>query len=227
LKAPPNLSPPPNHPQSLLFFQNTQSYSAFRSNIELAVNKGIIDSHGMKISLEDAIRHRIVDIANLKYIHPKTNEPIDLSRAANMGLVDVTLAETLPKGVCNPANGEKISVRRAIELGIINDRTGEVRNPFSNERLTWVDLTKSVYTSITMDGVYDPKKGYSVSVTSALNDGLIDARTEQYHNPITGDRFSLEDATNKGLIDQVSEIGKNFFSVPGTWFLVEKMFCCG
>jgi hypothetical protein len=63
-----------------------------------------------------------------------------------------------------------------------------------------------------MDGVYDPKKGYSVSVTSALNDGLIDARTEQYHNPITGDRFSLEDATNKGLIDQVSEILEAVFS---------------
>jgi hypothetical protein len=62
--------------------------------------------------------------------------------------------------------------------------------------------TKSVYKSLTMDGVYDPKKGYSVSVTSALNDGLIDTKTEQYHNPITGDRFSLEDATNKGLIDQ-------------------------
>jgi hypothetical protein len=182
--------------------QNTKQYSAFRSNIELAVNKGIIDSHGQKISLEDAIRYRLVDIADLKYIHPKTNEPIDLSKAANMGLVDVTLAETLPKGVCNPANGEKISVKRAIELGIINSRTGEVRNPFSNERLTWVDLTKPVYTSITMDGVYDPKKGYSVSVTSALNDGLINASSEQYHNPITGDRFSLEDATNKGLIDQ-------------------------
>jgi hypothetical protein len=138
----------------------------------------------------------------LKYIHPKTNEPIDLSRAANMGLVDVALAETLPKGVSNPANGEKISVKRAIELGIINPRTGEVRNPFSNERLSWVDLTKSVYKSLTMDGVYDPKKGYSVSVISALNDGLLDAKTEQYHNPITGDRFSLEDATNKGLIDQ-------------------------
>ncbi|KAI6225247.1 Plectin [Aphelenchoides fujianensis] len=182
--------------------QNTKIYSAFRSNIELAVNKGIIDTHGQKISLEDAIRNRIVDIADLKYVHPKTNEPLDLSRAANMGLVDVTLAETLPKGVCNPANGEKISVKRAIELGIINPRTGEVRNPFSNERLTWVDLTKSVYTSITMDGVYDPKKGYSVSVVSALNDGLIDVRSQQYHNPITDDRFSLEDATNKGLIDQ-------------------------
>ncbi|KAI6230952.1 hypothetical protein M3Y95_00330300 [Aphelenchoides besseyi] len=182
--------------------QNTKSYSAFRSNIELAVNKGIIDTHGQKISLEDAIKNRIVDIAELKYVHPKTNEPIDLSRAANMGLVDVTLAETLPKGVCNPANGEKISIQRAIELGIINPRSGEVRNPFSNERLTWVDLTKSVYTSITMDGVYDPKKGYSVSVVSALNDGLIDTRSQQYHNPITDDRFSLEDATNKGLIDQ-------------------------
>lgn len=119
-----------------------------------------------------------------------------------MGLVDVTLAETLPKGVCNPANGEKISVKRAIDLGIINPQTGEVRNPFSNERLTWVDLTRPVYTSITMDGVYDPKKGYCVPVTRALIDGLIGARTEQYHNPITGDNFSLEDATNKGLIDQ-------------------------
>lgn len=30
--------------------QNTKQYSAFRSNIELAVNKGVIDGHGQKVS---------------------------------------------------------------------------------------------------------------------------------------------------------------------------------
>lgn len=97
--------------------QNTRSYSVFRSNIQLAVNSGVVDSNGEKISLQDAISQRIVDIQTLKYNHPKMNEPLDLSRAANMGLIDMTLAETLPKGVSHPVNGEKISVQKAIELG--------------------------------------------------------------------------------------------------------------
>lgn len=77
--------------------QTTKSFSAFRSNIELAVNKGVVDSHGEKIGLEDAIRSRIIDIVNLKYIHPRSSEPLDLSAASNVGLLDVTLAETLPR----------------------------------------------------------------------------------------------------------------------------------
>lgn len=205
--------------------QATKSYSVFRSNIQLAVNKGVISANGEKISLEEAIRARIVDISNLKYVHPKTNEALDLARAANMGLIDVTLAETLPKGVTHPANGENISVRKAVDLGIVDVRTGEVRNPFTNERLTWLDLVKPVYTSLTMEGIYDPKKGYNVPITSAFNEGLIDTRSEMYNNPITGERLSLQDAAGKGLIDQATfnALSRPFLSDPrygvGSWGL--------
>ena len=58
--------------------------------------------------------------------------------------MDVTLAETLPSGVHNPATGEKISVQRAVDLGIVNGRTGEVRHPLTGEKLSWVDLTRKV-----------------------------------------------------------------------------------
>lgn len=117
------------------------------------------------------------------------------------GLLDVTLAETLPSGVSHPATGEKLSVKRAIDAGIIDPRSGEVKHPFTNQKLSWVDLTKQVYNSITQNGIYDPKKGYAVPVTSALIDGLIDTRSETYSNPITGERFSLEEAHRKGIID--------------------------
>uniref|UniRef100_A0A915ELG9 Large polyvalent protein-associated domain-containing protein n=1 Tax=Ditylenchus dipsaci TaxID=166011 RepID=A0A915ELG9_9BILA len=181
--------------------QTTKSYSAFRSNIELAVNKGVINSHGEKVSLEEAIRTHIIDIANLKYLHPRSGEPLDFSQAANQGLLDVTLAETLPNGVTHPATGEKISVKRAIDAGIINPRSGEVTHPFTNQRLSWVDLTKQIYNSITQNGIYDPKKGYAVPVTSALIDGLIDTHSQTYYNPITEERLTLEEAHHKGIID--------------------------
>jgi hypothetical protein len=124
--------------------QSTKEYSAFRSNIELAVNKGILDSRGEKLSLEEAIRQRLLDIRELKYIHPRTGEAIDLSSAANQGLVDVTLAETLPSGVHHPGTGEKISVKKAVDLGIVDPRSGQVRHPFTGEPLSWVDLTRKV-----------------------------------------------------------------------------------
>ncbi|PIO56447.1 hypothetical protein TELCIR_22154, partial [Teladorsagia circumcincta] len=77
--------------------QMTKTYSVFRSNIQNALNNGVLDAHMEKISLEDAIRAGIIDIRELSYRNPKSGESIPLTQAANMGLVDVTLAETLPK----------------------------------------------------------------------------------------------------------------------------------
>uniref|UniRef100_A0A914HUQ8 Uncharacterized protein n=1 Tax=Globodera rostochiensis TaxID=31243 RepID=A0A914HUQ8_GLORO len=181
--------------------QTTRQYSAFRSSIELAVNKGILNARGERLSLEEAIRQRLLDIRELKYIHPRSGEAIDLASAANQGLVDVTLAETLPSGVVHPGTGEKISVRHAVEAGIVDARTGEVQHPFTGERLSWVDLTRKVYSAITQNGVYDPRKGYAVSVASAFADGLIDTRAVVYLNPITQERLSLEEAHQRGIVD--------------------------
>ncbi|KHJ97614.1 hypothetical protein OESDEN_02412 [Oesophagostomum dentatum] len=181
--------------------QMTKTYSVFRSNIQNALNSGVLDAHMEKISLEDAIRAGIIDIRELSYRNPKSGESIPLTQAANMGLVDVTLAETLPKGVCNPANNERIPIKRAIELGIIDARTGEVRDPHTRKRLTWLDIIKSVYQAITSDGVFDPTKGQRVPVTNALNEGLIDTKTGKYHNPITSEDIELKDAVDRGLID--------------------------
>ncbi|KAK5979804.1 Calponin- (CH) domain-containing protein, partial [Trichostrongylus colubriformis] len=181
--------------------QMTKTYSVFRSNIQNALNHGVLDAHMEKISLEDAIRAGIIDIRELSYRNPKSGESIALTQAANMGLVDVTLAETLPKGVCNPVNNERIPIKRAIEMGIIDARTGEVRDPHTRKRLTWLDIIKSVYQAITSDGVFDPTKGQRVPVTHALNEGLIDPKTGRYHNPITEEDIELKDAVDRGLID--------------------------
>ncbi|WKX89696.1 hypothetical protein Q1695_008944 [Nippostrongylus brasiliensis] len=181
--------------------QMTKTYSVFRSNIQNALNSGVLDAHMEKISLEDAIRAGVIDIRELSYRNPKSGESIPLAQAANMGLVDVTLAETLPKGVCNPTNNERIPIKRAIELGIIDARTGEVRDPHTRKRLTWLDIIKSVYQAITSDGVFDPTKGQRVPVTHALNEGLVDTKTGKYHNPITSEDIDLKDAVDRGLID--------------------------
>ncbi|EYB85852.1 hypothetical protein Y032_0289g1496 [Ancylostoma ceylanicum] len=181
--------------------QMTKTYSVFRSNIQNALSSGVLDAHMEKISLEDAIRAGIIDIRELSYRNPKSGESIPLTQAANMGLVDVTLAETLPKGVCNPANNERIPIKRAIELGIVDARTGEVRDPHTRKRLTWLDIIKSVYQAITSDGVFDPTKGQRVPVTNALNEGLIDTKIGKYHNPITLEDIELKDAVDRGLID--------------------------
>lgn len=181
--------------------QTTKTYSVFRSNIQNAVARGVIDARGEKISLEDAIRSKLIDLQNLTYQNPKTGDALPLAQAANMGLIDVTLSETLSKGVCHPANGERISVQRAIEIGIINPKTGEVMNPFTKEKLAWLDLLKQIYTSLTMEGVYDPTKGYGVPVLTALTEGLVETATAQYSNIITGEKMSLQEASNKGLID--------------------------
>lgn len=183
--------------------QLTRTYAVFRSDISHAVKRGVVDpTNGDRVSLEDAIHAKLIDLNTLQYSSPLSSEKMSLSQAANMGLLDVTLAEVLPKGIVNPANGERISVRQGIDIHIINPVNGQVQNPFTRQPLTWMDLLKPVYSALTSEGVYDPRKGYSVPLTSALNEGLLDTRAETYNNPITGERLSLDEAGKKGLIDE-------------------------
>ena len=86
-------------------------------------------------------------------------------------------------------------------MNIVDPRSGKVHNPFTKEELTWFDVLREVYSSVTMEGVYDPTKGYGVPLIAALNDGLIDAHQSIYHNPITTERMPLHVAHEKGLID--------------------------
>lgn len=180
---------------------NTKTYSAFHSDIISAVNKGILDQHQERISIEDAIRAGYLDIRALAYKNPKSGESIPLVQAANMGLVDGTLQDTLSKGVINPSSAERIPLQKAIELGIVDPKSGKVRNPMTGKDITWLDILKPVYQAITSDGIFDPRKGHRVPLGTALNEGLIDARSRTYHNPITGDSFSLEEAVQHGVID--------------------------
>uniref|UniRef100_A0A8R1DW86 Uncharacterized protein n=1 Tax=Caenorhabditis japonica TaxID=281687 RepID=A0A8R1DW86_CAEJA len=193
--------------------QMTRTYQVFRSNIQNAVNNGVKDVNDEKLSLEDAIRAGIVDIQNLTYRHPKDGA-IDLTQAANRGLIDVTLSEVLPKGIIHPGTGERIDIKRGISLRIVDARTGEVRDPRNNERITWIDILKPVYQAIASEGVFDPTKGHHVPVTSALNDGLINASTGNYKNTITGEDVPLSDAVERGLIDRSTYevITKPFFT---------------
>src|SRR5262245_33457891 len=87
-------------------------------------------------------------------------------------------------------------------MGIIDPNQGTVSNPFKREPLDWLDILKPVYNSLLGEGVYDPKQGYTVSLSSAINEQLIDAGSESYQNPITGERLSLMDAAKQGLIDE-------------------------
>uniref|UniRef100_A0AC35UDU8 Calponin-homology (CH) domain-containing protein n=1 Tax=Rhabditophanes sp. KR3021 TaxID=114890 RepID=A0AC35UDU8_9BILA len=183
--------------------KTTKTYTAIRSNYVNAINKGVFDSNGDKISLQDAICAGIIDIQKLTYQTPKSGV-LSLSQAANSGLIDITLSEILSKGVNNPANGERISVLKAIEVGIIDKRNGTVKNPFTQQKLTWIDIVKDVFTSLTSEGIYDPTKGYGIPIASALVEGLIDTTSKKYVNTISGEKMSLDDAKNAGLIDSAS-----------------------
>lgn len=180
--------------------ETTRTYSVFRSNLSNAIEKGVVDQDGEKISLGDAIRAKLIDIVNLKYNSRKTGE-LTLEQAANMGYLDATLSDVLSEGVYNPANGYRISTKDAVSFGMIDLKTGEVCNPWSGKKLSWIDVLKPVYVSLTKEGVYDPAKGYRIPILSAIVEGLIDTTRELYCNRITGQKINLDEAVTNGLID--------------------------
>jgi hypothetical protein len=140
-------------------------------------------------------------------------------------------------GVMDPRSQEHVSLYRAIADGIISQSRGIYIDPitghtipipeamakglilveYTNKRVVEGDLIKrgilQVHTphedlAYSVRSVVDPNTGEKISLTDAVDRGIIDQATGMYVNPKTGLRISLAAAAEKGFleVDKVDKV---------------------
>jgi hypothetical protein len=121
------------------------------------------------LSLAEALQSSLYDQQHNCFVVPSTNERISLMTAIDIGLID---GDT--KNIADLEHGEVISVREALERGIIDAATGLV----SADGETFVPLNEALASGLIMDEVIETA-GVDDAGTAADND---DGRLAQRHS---------------------------------------------
>ena len=186
-----------------------------RLTLTEATQRGILDSSagtvtdidiGDKLALSELLSEPPLPIAEVVKRHlysPDTNtvrdpvskEDLSLGEALQRGVVDVT--STLE----DPSTRELVTVQEAITCGIFDVQTGRLVNRKTREETTLVSGIPSAELEKSPSQIMP-----LLSLHQAFKQGLYDPEFNSVTNPITGERLSLEDAIEKGVIDPRSKV---------------------
>jgi len=99
---------------------------------------------GRRMSLHEAVRSGLFDLASGKLVDPKTGRRLSLSEAVQLGYVDEDFARQLQRGsgMRDPATGRELTVLEAMQKGYIDVSSGKVIDPRTGEQLSGVDAAK-------------------------------------------------------------------------------------
>ncbi|XP_076173651.1 dystonin-like protein short stop isoform X27 [Ptiloglossa arizonensis] len=200
------------------------------------------------LPLSDAISHGLVDETLGRVLDRVTGETYALDEAVDRGILDptareivdakndnkVTLVEAIEQGIVNPKTGkymhgltmEKLSLREARrrrlivkpmtlkdcqDSGIIDD-SGKITSPVHRTKLTVTEaIERGVLDTDRLNSIVDQRTGERVTLCEALNRGLIDPENATYRD--STDEWTISEAVEKGLITSLAQ--KTIFDVDG------------
>ena len=145
-----------------------------------------------QVSLGEAIKRNVVDPARSNVMHPVSQKSITLTEAIESQLVD------LKRGVItNPTNNLEHPISSAI---VMPEKYENIITPLSMFDILDRDLF------VEESGrIRDPVTGCKVTLSQAMESGLINPESIQIRDAECGTLVSYSDAVNKGVID--SETG--------------------
>ncbi|XP_076389529.1 dystonin-like protein short stop isoform X32 [Megachile rotundata] len=173
--------------------------------LDEAVEKGILDPNARevvdarndtKVTLLDAMKLGIVNPKTGKYMHGLTMEKLSLKEARRrrlivkpMTLKDCRDSEIIDESgkITSPAHRTKLTVTEAIERGVLD-----------------ADRLKSIV---------DATTGETITLSEALDRGLINPKTTTYRNANTDEEIAISEAVEKGLVTSLAQ--KTIFDVDG------------
>ena len=189
-----------------------------------AVKKGIIDPvsgvyihkpTNKRIPLDEASRRGLLHcptplldivvegslLENGNVYNKETGQTVSLVEAINSGQIDGDR-----KCIMNPRTNDMISLRTAVESGLINSK-GNYVSPVTHrqkpllEALQQGDLKLvSEEVSFSRSGVRDSSRNQTVSVAEALKRGII-TKKGTYKDQKTGSEMTIRQAADRGFID--------------------------
>ncbi|CRK91723.1 CLUMA_CG005357, isoform G [Clunio marinus] len=154
-------------------------------------------NNGAYLKLNDAIKAKIIDVIDGKYIYPD-GKKIDLQEARKLGLI--------------VSHQKLLSLENVIKMGLYDPKTGKFVDPSSNED---VNLQIAVDTGL-IDGDTTVMKnfvtGQEKPIRSAIDNGEIDVLKGRVIDPESKMSCNFDVAFNKGLLVTIQKpiTGKSF-----------------
>jgi len=155
-------------------FQSLVSTNRFEENKSYTISGAIDPRTGLRISLSQAVKDGIIDAKNGTYINIKTGETISINRAIELNLV-LTNDHQIPS-----ANGNS--------------------SKLIQQHLHTAPLVKREVITLNIEYVKDPRNDRNLTVSEAIQMGLLDRQSLSYHHPMTGECLSLNRAYQMGYI---------------------------
>jgi hypothetical protein len=157
-------------------------------------------------------------------IDPRTNRAISLNQAMRDGIIDTQNGTYI-----NIVTGQWLTLNVAIEKGYVLTDLNKVKESVNGEQRNTPLVNREIKT-LTIEFVKDLRTGRDVSVSEAMQLGLLDRQTLQYHNFLNNESYSLNKAYEKGYIighysDQyVNEMQSQVSNSQKTTFLIISVY---
>ncbi|ELT90303.1 hypothetical protein CAPTEDRAFT_205084 [Capitella teleta] len=131
-------------------------------------------------------------------IDPRDNQEISIYQAISDGIINQT------KGIYfDPNTGTEMPIPEAMNRGLIlvefTDKTLETGDLIKSGVIRSTTTTETV--SYSVQSVVDPVTGQRITVVEAIERGIIDQESGKYVNPLTGSVMSMSAAIDRGLVD--------------------------
>jgi len=180
---------------------------------------------GRHMTLSDAARLRLFDVASGRLVDPNSGRRLSLHEAVQLGYVNEEFASQLQtgSGMHDPASGRELTVMEAIQKGYIDVSSGTVKDPRTGEELSAADAVKrgllssdvanhltegeiTVRSKTVVHGYYGATDFPSTQLPAlplhdVINKDVYDAESGKMIEPVTRQGMTLNDAVQSALVN--------------------------
>ncbi|KAK7099742.1 hypothetical protein V1264_022800 [Littorina saxatilis] len=154
------------------------------------------ETEAFEAALMEDLSTETVTLSIQSVIDPRTMEMVSYDKAVGAGILNVRAGSYV-----NPLTRETMTITAAMEKGLIH---GEVTSKTREEELmkSVVSAENVGFPTATITSVKDPMTGKEISLSKAIQEGIINKDNGTYIDKRTGREVDLHEALEKGLITQ-------------------------
>ena len=186
---------------------------------------------GDELAMSEAISRGVFNPDQGEVINTLTGQNITIDKAIDLGLISAEVEEgqraqelvvingLMITAVKDPATGESISMKEAIERGILDEKKGlyfdqpsssyiPVREALKQGLVEGKEAAEAGLSEqkkedtkqVSVSKVLDPASGENVGFEEAVLRGLVDRHCTMYKDSVTGEKMNIEEAMKQGLV---------------------------
>jgi len=171
-------------------YRNTRTREVL--SLETAVRRGLVKVSEQPASGTARSLHETKSYTVVGAIDADSRTRVDVNTALQRGIIDE--ANGLYVGKDDAGNRFEIPISEAIRRGLVFTEAGGAARVRQGSR--FINTTKT----FSVESVIDPTTGDEISVTEAIQRGIVDQTTGLYTHPATGEVMPITEAVNRGLV---------------------------